>query len=98
MSLEDFAAWLDKNGMFDNSPWTNWFAKKYCENCESIEIDYNEAKAKLDLELFSYDSSAECAYCEYYGFCKFFPQSSGIPSNKETIEMWLTEEAEDEIV
>ena len=31
MPLDEFSLWLDENGLFDNSPWMNWFDKKYCE-------------------------------------------------------------------
>ena len=94
MNVEELAEWLNEHGQFDGAPWTHWFDDQYCKNCEPIEIDYDEAKARLGIKLFSYSGSAECAYCELHGFCKFFPQSSGIPSNKETIEMWLNEEVE----
>jgi len=98
MSLEDFAAWLDENGMFDNSSWTNWFAKKYCDNCESIECRYVEAKEKLGITPF-YDDTIECAYCELADEsgikrCRFFPDLDDIPNNREVIKMWLEEEAE----
>lgn len=98
MSLEDFAEWLDKHGMFDGSPWLNDFNKKYCEKCESVEIKYTDAKKKLGLEPF-YEESFECAFCELVDEngvkrCRFFPELDDVPDNKEMIEMWLIEEAE----
>ena len=48
MSIDELADWLDKNGQFDTAPWTDWFAKKYCDHCESIECHYVEAKEKLE--------------------------------------------------
>ena len=38
MSLDEFSLWLDENGLFDNSPWMNWFDKEYCQNCEAEKI------------------------------------------------------------
>lgn len=52
MPIDELADWLDRNGQFDNSPWTNWFAKRYCDNCESIECQYVEAKEKLGITPF----------------------------------------------
>lgn len=96
LTLEELAKWLDNYGQFDGAPWTAWFNNKYCANCEPLEIEYTEAKEKLGINTLSYDLTTECAYCELHGACKFFPKITGIPHNKETIEMWLTEEAEND--
>ena len=98
MSVEELAAWLDENGQFDTAPWSIWFNDRFCNNCESIELNYEDSKNKLGIELFSYEGAAECAYCECNDHCRFFPNIEGIPGNKEVIEMWLIEEAENEIV
>lgn len=95
MSLEDFTAWLDEYGQFDHSPWSEWFAKKYCDNCESIKVTYIDAKEKLGLDPF-YNESFECAFCELADECgvkkcRFFPDLEDIPDNKEVIKMWLKE-------
>lgn len=98
MSIDELAEWLDKNGMFDNSPWLNAFNDKYCEKCESIECSYTDAKEKLGLTPF-YEETFECAYCELADengvkSCRFFPELDDVPDNKEMIKMWLEEEAE----
>lgn len=98
MSIDELAEWLDKNGMFDNSPWLNAFNDKYCEKCESIECCYADAKEKLGITPF-YDETFECAYCELADEngvkrCRFFQELDDIPDNKEMIKMWLEEEAE----
>ena len=104
MSLEDFTDWLDKNGQFDDSPWSDWFSKKYCDNCESIEISDAEAKEKLGFSLYEwFGIDTECAFCELADEsgkkrCRFFQDLDDIPDNKKVIEMWLIEEAENEIV
>jgi hypothetical protein len=101
MSIDALAAWLDKNGMFDNSPWLNWFAKKYCDNCESIKCKYVEAEEKLGLLPFArYCGEIECAYCELADEsgvkrCRFFPELDDVPGNKVIIKMWLVEEIEE---
>jgi hypothetical protein len=99
MSLEDFAEWLDKYGQFDHSPWSESFAEKYCDNCESIKCKYADAEEKLGFSPFSYSGEVECAYCELADElgvkrCRFFPELEDIPDNKETIKMWLEEEVE----
>lgn len=98
MSLEDFTAWLDEYGQFDHAPWSDWFAKKYCDNCESIKVTYIDAKEKLGLHPF-YNQSFECAFCELADGCgvkkcRFFPDLEDVPDNKEVIKMWLSEETE----
>ena len=97
MSVEELAAWLDEHGQFDGSPWNNWFNGRYCENCEPIELKYEDSKQKLGITPF-YDETLECGYCECHDHCKFFPNIKGIPSNKEVLEMWLIEEVGNENV
>ena len=93
MSIDELAEWLDKNCSFGDSLWLNDFNEKYCSKCEAIKLQYEDAKEKLGLELFSYDLTTECAYCECHDHCRFFPEIKGIPNNKKIIEMWLIEEA-----
>ena len=94
MSIDAFAAWLDENGQFDGSPWSEFFNKKYCEKCESIKCTYADAEEKLGIQAFSYSGNIECAYCEVYGKCRYFEALDDIPDNKEIIKLWLEEEAE----
>lgn len=93
MSLEELAEWLDENGMFDGAPWSDWFTKCYCDNCESIKINYRDAEKKLGINVCSYDLTCECAYCELEDKCRFFPEFEDVPDNKEIIKLWLQEEA-----
>jgi hypothetical protein len=98
ISIDEFADWLDKNGQFDTAPWTLWFAKKYCDNCKSIECHYVDAKEKLGITPF-YNDTIECAYCELADEsgvkrCRFFPKLDDIPNNREVIRMWLEEDAD----
>ena len=95
MSVDELAQWLDENGQFDTSPWSEWFSKKYCNNCESIKCKYADAEEKLDFSPYTfYSGDIECAYCEIYHKCKFFENLEDVPDNKEVIKMWLEEEAE----
>jgi len=94
MSIDEFAEWLDKNCMFDNSPWMNLFNEKYCSKCESIKCKYADAEEKLGITPFSYSGEIECAYCELENKCRFFQELDDVPDNKEMIKMWLEEEAE----
>ncbi len=96
MSIDELAEWLDKNGMFDNSPWLNSFNKKYCEKCEVIECTYTDAKEKLGIEPCFLDDTIECAYCEVYNKCRFFENLEDVPDSKDMIKMWLEEEVNED--
>lgn len=97
MSIDELAAWLDKYGSFDDSPWSNWFSKKYCDNCESVKCKYEDTENVLGFtpDLFGfYNGDCDCAYCEVEKKCRFFSDLEDTPSNLETIKMWLQEAAE----
>ena len=95
MPIKELAEWLDENGMFDNSPWSNWFSDRFCSQCESIKCKYADAEEMLGFSPFAhYSGEVECAYCELENKCRFFPELNDVPDNRKTIEMWLIEEAE----
>ena len=96
MTIEELAAWLDEYGQFDSSPWMEWFSRIYCDKCESIKCKYADAEEKLGVSPFSYGGEIDCAYCELEHKCRFFPDLTDTPSNKETIEMWLKEETKND--
>ena len=83
MNINQFTEWLDTNGMWDNSPWSLWWDKKYCKNCESIKCK------SPDDSFHSY-----CAYCEIYDKCRFFPEQDDVPDCKEIVKFWLEAEVE----
>jgi hypothetical protein len=99
MTAEELVDWLDEHGQFDQSPLSEWFDSKYCQNCESIKIKYEEAQEKLGFSPYSwYNIDTECAYCELSDECgvkrcRFFPDIEDIPDNKTIIKLWLEEEA-----
>jgi hypothetical protein len=96
MTLEELAEWLDENGMFDNSPWSNWFNDSYCAKCETVKCKYKDAEKTLGFTPYlfgSYSGDLDCAYCELEHKCRFFPGLDDIPSNLEIIGMWLVHEA-----
>jgi hypothetical protein len=37
--INDLAEWLDKFKVCDDTPWLQWYDKKYCKNCEPIVKD-----------------------------------------------------------
>ena len=95
LSIDELAEWLDKYGSFDSSPWAEWFAKKYCDNCESIKCKYEDAEEQLGFSPYSFHSGdVECAYCELEGKCRFFADLDEAPDNLTTIKMWLAENKE----
>lgn len=92
MSEDELVEWLSNYGISDTSPWDDWFNRNYCEKCEPIKVTYAEAKQSLGIDLFSYESTIKCAYCELESSCKFFHEISGIPSNSDIIRLWLKQE------
>lgn len=96
MTVDQLADWLDENGMFDGSPWNDWFNKSFCEKCEPIELNYEDSKTILGIEPLSCDLTSECAYCECHDHCRFFPEIKDMPDNRKVIEMWLIEEVEND--
>ena len=89
MSLEDFATFIDKHSMYDNTPWMNWWDKNYCDKCESIKLNYEETQKILQIVPFFKESTIECAYCEVHGRCRYFPNIEETPSMQEIVKMWL---------
>ena len=99
MSLEDLAEWLDKNGMFDTSPWSEWFNQKYCDKCESVKCKYEDTEKTLGFTPYRfglYSGDVECAYCELENKCRFFSELDNIPDNREIVKMWLQEVISDD--
>jgi hypothetical protein len=94
MDIEQLADWLDENGQFDTAPWSEWFSKKYCNNCESIKCKYADAEEKLGFSPYTrYSGEVECTYCELENKCRFFQMLDDVPNNREVIRMWLEEES-----
>ena len=77
MNEEEMSEFLDSIISVDDNPWIDWFNKKYCENCETIEVNHY--------------AHINCSYCEVNGNCKYFQDKDDIPNNKEMIELWLKE-------
>jgi len=95
MSIDELAEWLDEYGQFDCSPWSEWFSKKYCANCESVKCKYEDTEKTLGFTPYRfgyYDGNVECSYCELEKKCRFFPDLKDVPDNLEIIKMWLTKE------
>ena len=94
MSIDELAEWLDEHGLFDNSPWSNWFNDKYCANCESIQCkDEKTLEEKIGIEPFYPGHEVDCAYCEIHKNCRFFKDQDTVPDVTDIIKMWLLEEA-----
>lgn len=80
-NIDEFAEWIDKYGLFDGSPWMNWWNDNYCKNCEEeiAYVPYLKRKSK-------------CCWCELHGKCRFFQDMNDIPNIKDMIKMWLESE------
>ena len=85
MSLEELADWLDKNGMWDNSPWSKWFDSKYCRQCQPVEATVEDDFGKRECEF---------AWCELEHKCLYFAELEDVPNCEEIIKMWLEAEVE----
>ena len=92
MTVSELADWLDKYGQFDGSPWMDWFNEKYCSKCEPIKCTIKDSD-KVGIKPLWIERLIECSYCELEHKCKFFEELEDIPDNKETIKMWLMQEA-----
>lgn len=93
MSIDELAKWLDQNGIIDNSPWLEHFNYKYCANCESVICKYEDTEKTLGFKLF-YRDEIECAYCEIYKKCRYFPDMDDVPDGVDMAKMWLESEVE----
>lgn len=78
MNIDEMVDWLDENGRFDSSPWTQWWDSHYCNNCPT------ETAFVPD-----YGREMQFAWCELRDKCKFFSGLPNIPDNKDIIRMWL---------
>ena len=87
MSLEELTEFLNVNGMYDNSPWMDWWDKHYCYCCKPVIIPHLEAKETLGID--SFDDCVEAAYCEVYDKCKYFLDLEELPTSKDIIKLWL---------
>lgn len=94
MSIEDLAAWLDQNGIVDNSPWLEHFNNKYCANCEAVMCKYEDAEKTLGFKPMFDDEEIECAYCEIYKKCRHFLEMTEVPDGAEMVKLWLEAEVE----
>lgn len=95
LSIQQLAEWLDAYEQFDNSPWSDWFNKTYCDKCESIKCKYADAEEKLGFSPFTgHNGEIECSCCELENKCRFFQDLDDIPDNRKIIELWLIEEAD----
>ena len=91
MSLDELAKFIDEHGMYDDTPWMNWWDKTYCDNCPSLKLKGEEVQEKLGIVPFL-NETYECAYCEVYDKCKYFPELEETPSMRDIIKMWLEAE------
>lgn len=92
MNLTELAQELNSITEVDCAPWNEEFGKKFCENCESIECEY---ETRPEWERIYYGKrTILVSYCELHDKCKFFPDKNSIPTDAEVIEMWLKEEVE----
>lgn len=89
LTKEQLSEWLDKYGMFDGSPWIEWFDKYYCQKCDLV-IGYYPSELENEPR-----KGHEFTYCDLNGYCRFFNEMNTIPDNKQIIKMWLESESED---
>lgn len=77
-NIDELAEWFDKySGCVDQSPWTIWWDKNYCEKCPA-EDKRGRVYAWCELN---------------GGKCKYFCDMDEIPDNEQMIKMWLNSES-----
>ena len=84
INIENLAEWLDEHCQFDLAPWSLWFDRTYCRNCEPIMCQYPDSSMKFP-----------CSYCELEQTCKFFPEQEDVPDSQKIVKMWLEGEVEE---
>lgn len=89
---ESIAEFLDCNGMWDNSPWLNWWDKQYCSKCDTVELTNCQAKELLGIESPFEGVNLVGSFCEVYKKCRYTDDHE--PTSKEIIEAWLNSQCE----
>lgn len=92
LSLEELAEWLDTHGQFADSPWLDWFDETYCKKCESVELKTEDIADELGFKPLWLEKTITCAYCELEHKCRFFPELTQEPDNKEILKLWLSQD------
>ena len=92
MTIDELAKFIDDNGMYDDTPWMDWWDKHYCDKCESVILNFEDTKKILELSPLFEDDETECAYCEVHHKCRYFPELEEEPSMQDIIKLWLEAE------
>lgn len=88
MNIEEAIDWIDKNINRDDSPWDNWFNRKYCLNCPTI------TKKVPSILCEDHMVNQDYSFCELNGYCRYFRDTVDVLDNKTVLRMWLQEEIE----
>lgn len=81
--INELAKWLASFDTADNAPWTRWWNKKYCNNCEIKTVHILERPCR----------SVDYYWCEVNNKCKFFKELDTVPDDVTIIKMWLESES-----
>ena len=87
MNIDELANWLDENGQFDGSPWSEWFDTNYCKKCTPIKCRIESTN--IGFTPLYPNKEIDCSYCEINNKCKYIKKLDNIPTNKDIIKMWL---------
>ena len=77
---ETIAEFLSSITQGEQYPWDEWFGKKYCEHCESIE---------QEADFLYYTGKQNFAYCELNNHCKYFSDKHVLLSTYDVVMLWL---------
>ena len=97
MTIEELAKFIDEHGMYDDTPWMNWWDETYCDSCPGLKLTCEEAQETLGITPFMKETY-ECAYCEVYHKCKYFPDQEEVPSMQDIVKLWLEAEADGKVL
>lgn len=82
-NIHELLKWLREYWDSDTTPWTEWFDKTYCKNCEGVIArvpDYH-------------NKEMEFGYCELYDKCRFF-EDMNMDDEDRIINLWLESEVD----
>ena len=81
MSQDELARFLDDVAI-DEAPWNKAFDEHFCKDCPAVKANMEQPDGPPDIEM-------SFAWCEVFGYCKFFSQLDDTPSHLDVLKWWL---------
>ena len=81
MSKDELARFLDDIAI-DEAPWNKAFDEHFCKDCPAVKANMEQPDGTPGIEM-------SFAWCEVFGYCKFFSQLDDTPSHLDVLKWWL---------